>query len=147
MQQFSTRWIKKSRINLQQINFLRNDKKLRYDDWWVRLADIIARKENEKLACEKFLARNEVREMREIRGYKFVHSYPFPPIFWTKLINFLPQKREEVLIHCLIVKNQIKLDQHGFLSTPIDCDWELKHFCWCKFWVSLPLNLNVPTDV
>ena len=43
----------------------------------LRLAGIIARKENEKLACEKFLARNKVQEMREICGYKFVHFCPF----------------------------------------------------------------------
>ena len=50
------------------------------------MAGIIARKENEKLACEKFLARNKVQEMREIRGYKFVHFYKFFEPNWSTFL-------------------------------------------------------------
>ena len=38
------------------------------------MASIIARREIEKLACEKFVARNKVREMREIDKIIFVKN-------------------------------------------------------------------------
>ena len=101
---------------------------------WLRLAGFIARKENEKLACEKFLARNKVQEMREIRGYKFVHCCPF---FEPKWSTFHPKKEKKF---SSIVGLLISMDYNPYQLIVIG-DMELKHFCWCKFWVSLPLNL------
>ena len=58
----------------------------------LRLAGIIARREIEKFACEKFLARNKVREMREIHqgslGLNWAEFYTFTHFFHTNLFTF-----------------------------------------------------------
>ena len=116
----------------------KNSQKKKNNNWILvsrlRLAGFIARKENEKLACEKFLARNKVQEMREIRGYKFVHFYPFFEPNWP---TFHPKKEKKF---SSIVGLLISMDYNPYQLIVIG-DMELKHFCWCKFWVSLPLNL------
>ena len=96
------------------------------------MAGFIARKENEKLACEKFLARNKVRE---ICGYKFVHCYPFFEPNWP---TFHPKKEKKF---SSIVGLLISMNYNPYQLIVIG-DMELKHFCWGKFWVSLPLNLS-----
>ena len=98
------------------------------------MAGFIAREKNEKFACEKFLARNKVREMQEICGYKFVHFYPFFEPNWS---TFHPKKEKKF---SSIVGLLISMDYNRYELIVI-WDMELKHFSWCKFWVSMPLNL------
>ena len=98
-----------------------------------------------EMKTRNWLARNFSREIRCEKCEKFVginlsNVTNFPPILWTRLINFHPKKEKKFscIVELLIISShliRVDYNAHQFIVIG-DTEQELKHFCWSKFWIS-----------